>query len=291
MTSINMENDDDFNVLIIKPNKINDISWLDIDYTQKIMNLDIFEIYNTNKDDFINMIASKLNTKSFNIPNLMVKNQMIGEEPYYVYELLYIDTTNSEYETDEYINDFANLINTNDDTIYHNAIIIKSYLPSLTDSMLIESITKNNIESLLFDRVHTKVVVWDWDNGWKETRVVGDLISYVDQLFDGNNYKKLNINFLLHDINIWYVDDKYGDIVCGNVLNIPLEKCIWFTMKSDEYRGNLTLNEVNKIIKLSLVLDNYNVPEELTQDKKDKYDRKIIYNKYKVLDYMYNKYL
>jgi hypothetical protein len=290
MTTINMENTDNFDILIINPNKINDISWLDIDYSKKLMNLDIFEIYNTNKDDFINTLSSKLNISSFDIPNITVKNEIIGEEPYYVYELLYIDTKNTKYENDSDINELASLLNINEDNdkVYHNAVILKSYLPSLTDSMIISSITKKDIELLLYHRVYTKVVIWDWDKGWKEEIVSGDLLSYVNVLFEGNDYKKINLDFLMHDINIWYVEDKYGDKVCGNLIDKPLEKCIWFSMKSEELRGNLTLNEVNKIINLSLKLTSYKVPVEFTIEKKDKYDRKIIYNKYKVLDSIYN---
>ena len=93
--------------------------------------------------------------------------------------------------------------------------------------------------------------------------------------------------FLMHDINIWYVADNYGDKVCGNILDQPLEKCVWFTMKSEELRGNLTLDEVKKIIHLSKKLTDYKTPEIFKEEIKDKYDRRIIYNKYKVLDYMY----
>lgn len=283
--TLNMENSNNFDILIIKPNKISDISWLSVDYEKKLMNLDIFEIYNTNKDDFINMLTTKLNIKSFDTPNLTIKNEIIGEEPYYVYELLYIEVKNDEFE-----NEFASLLNTNGDKVYHNAIILKNHLPSLTDSMVIESITLSDIELLLYHRVNTKIVVWDWDNNWKQHIVLGDLTSYVNILFDGDNYKKMNLDFLMHDINIWYVEDKYGDKVCGNILDKPIEKCVWFTMKSEEYRGNLTLDEVHKIIKLSYILENYKVPNELTEERKDKYNRKIINNKYKVLDYIYNKY-
>jgi len=290
MTSINMENINDFDILIIKPNKINNISWLDLDYSEKLINLDIYETYSTNKDDFQNMIYTKLNISSFNIPNLTVKNEIIGEEPYYIYELLYVDINNTNYVNDDNINEFASLLNVNEDNIYYNAILLKTYIPSLCDSILFESITKENVKLLLHNRVYTKVVIWDWTNGWKEEEVIGDLTNYVNILFEGDNYYKMNINFLMHDINIWYVEDKYGDKVCGNILNKPLEKCIWFTMKSEEYRGNLTLDEVKKIIKLSLHLENYNIPEEFTIDKLDKYNRKIIYNKYKVLDCMYDKY-
>ena len=95
----------------------------------------------------------------------------------------------------------------------------------------------------------------------------------------------------MHNINIWYTTDYGENNICGKLITEPIEKCIWFTMKSTEFRGNLTLDEVKKIILLSNNLNNYKTPNELTEEKFDKLGRKIINNKYKVLDYMYNKYL
>jgi hypothetical protein len=62
-------------------------------------------------------------------------------------------------------------------------------------------------------------------------------------------------------------------------------------MKSDNYRGNITLDEVKKIISLSKVLSDYKTPSELLDEKNDSLGRKIIYNKYKVLDYISDKYI
>jgi len=259
-----MENTNDFNILIIKPNKINNISWIDKDYTDKIINLDIFNIIDTNNINFVETIHSQLNLSDFDIKNINIKNEIIGDEPYYVYEMLYINTEKTQYEIDDNINELGSLLTLNDDKIYSNVIILKSYLPSLNDSMVLDNITKTDISKLLHNRVYTKIVTWDWDN-----------------------FKKLNMDFLMHDINIWYVADNYGDKVCGNILDQPLEKCVWFTMKSEELRGNLTLDEVKKIIHLSKKLTDYKTPEIFKEEIKDKYDRRIIYNKYKVLDYMY----
>ena len=287
MSNIVMENTNDFNILIIKPNKINNISWIDKDYTDKIINLDIFNIIDTNNINFVETIHSQLNLSDFDIKNINIKNEIIGDEPYYVYEMLYINTEKTQYEIDDNINELGSLLTLNDDKIYSNVIILKSYLPSLNDSMVLDNITKTDISKLLHNRVYTKIVTWDWDNLWKEIEIPGDLNTYVDNLFEGDNYKKLNMDFLMHDINIWYVADNYGDKVCGNILDQPLEKCVWFTMKSEELRGNLTLDEVKKIIHLSKKLTDYKTPEIFKEEIKDKYDRRIIYNKYKVLDYMY----
>lgn len=286
--NIKMENTDDFNILLIKNNKINNISWLDNDYTKKIINLDIFKTFITNQTNFIEILYNSFDINNLDISNVTIKNEIIGEEPYYVYELLYINTENSIYENDDNINELATLLLLNNEKVYLNAIILKSYLPSLNDSMLFVDIVKEDISRILHNRVYTKIVTWDWDNSWKEIEVNNDLNNYAKTFFDDLDYKKYQIDFLKHDINIWYINDNYGEIVCGNLLNKPIEKCIWFTMKSEELRGNITLDEVKKIIKLSLKIDNYLTPNIFNTEKKDKYDRRIIYNKFKILDYVCN---
>jgi hypothetical protein len=59
-------------------------------------------------------------------------------------------------------------------------------------------------------------------------------------------------------------------------------------MKSEEFRGNLTLDEVNKIIYLSKILSDFKTPNKYTEEQTDKIGRKIIYNRFKVLDSVYN---
>jgi hypothetical protein len=59
-------------------------------------------------------------------------------------------------------------------------------------------------------------------------------------------------------------------------------------MNTEKIRGNLTLNELNKIIDLSKKLNNFDVDSELIKDEKDKFNRTIIKNKYRILEYVYN---
>ena len=49
----------------------------------------------------------------------------------------------------------------------------------------------------------------------------------------------------------------------------------------------ITRTIVNKIIYLSKILSNFMTPSEYTEEKVDNLGRKIIYNKYKVLDLIY----
>jgi hypothetical protein len=289
-----MESNEQFDCLIIKPGSISHLVWSDPAYTKKLIQLDLFESITVNQDNFFEILATKLETESFSdVKNLSIKNEIVGEEPYYVYELLYVDLEKeTQHHTNEKLNELASLININGEKIYSNAILFRNHLPSLSDSMTLTSVTKTDLERIMYERVHTKIVLWD--ETYREDYVVGDLNTYANIFFDGEHFEKLEIPFLMHNINIWYQIDSTGGMlgskVCGDIIKKPIEKCIWFTMKSDDYRGNLSIDEVNKIIYLSKILTNYQTPAQYTEEKTDTLGRKIIYNKYKVLDHMYSQY-
>jgi hypothetical protein len=291
LEKILMENTNTFECLSIKPGSIQQVPWIDSNYAGKLIELELFNTIKTNSANFIEVVATNLEIAKYKIKNLNVKTEIIAEEPYYLYELLYIDLEkNVEYHQDENLNELASLININGDKIYSNAIIFRSFLPSLSDSMTMCTITKEDLRRVLHDRVHTKIVIGD-DDSWAEDRVIGDISKYAEIFFDGEKYEKIELSFLMHNINIWYSVSECGNAnLCGNLIDDPIDKCIWFSMKSDEFRGNLTLDEVKKIISISKVMSTYTTPAELLEEKNDQYGRKIIYNKYKVLDWVYNKY-
>lgn len=286
-----MESNEQFDCLIIKPGSISHLVWSDPAYTKKLIELNLFESVTVTPDTFLGVLATKLGIESFSdVKNLSVKNEIVGEEPYYVYELLYVDLEKeTQHHTNEKLNELASLININGDKIYSNAILFRNHLPSLSDSMNLASVTKLDLERILYERVNTKVVIWD--ETFREDYVVGDLNEYAKVFFDGEHFDKLEIPFLMHNINIWYQIDTTGGLVgkkvCGDIIKKPVERCIWFTMKSDEYRGNITIDEVTKIIYLSKIITNYQTPADYTEEKTDGLGRKIINNKYKVLDHMY----
>lgn len=299
LEKIEMENKDDFEILIIKPGSIKNVSWFDPNYAFNLFELDLFELVKVNCDNFLETIGNKLNVNMYQIKDVHVKTEIIGEQPYYLYEMCYIDLEKeTSYHSVE--NELASLLNINGDKIYSNVIIFKNYLPSLSDSMTLTSVSKKDVATMLHERVHTSIVLYDGQ--WYCDKCVGDLNEYAKIFFDDEKYEKIEIGFLMHNINIWYIPEPTNftnqstqinqintklENVCGNLLNIPISKCIWFSMKSDEYRGNLTLDEVQKIIYLSKILSNYQTPSDYTVEKIDKIGRKIVYNKYKVLDLVY----
>jgi hypothetical protein len=282
-----MENNNFFDCIIIKKGDIKHLDWEEPNYISKLMNLNLFDIIKTNSDNFVEFITVNLDINKYKVKNLTVKTEIISDEPNYVYELMYVDLINEkEFNTEENLNEMASLVNTNGEKIYSNAIFIKNYTPTLSDSMYLCDVSKKDLEYILSSRVYTNIVIYD--EKWREEHIKGDLSLFANQFFD-DEYKKIEIPFLMHNINIWYMEGYEYERPCGNIIDKNIEKCIWFTMKTNDFRGNLTLDEVKKIVYLSEKLKEYKTPSHFYEEKIDKLGRKIIYNKYKVLDNMYNK--
>jgi hypothetical protein len=274
------------NCLIINKCVIDNISWFDINYPEIISKLNSYELCNINNENFNDILNIKLNLNEYNIPNLEIINEIIEETEEYIYELLYIDLKYHKIYQNE-INGIGTLLNTNGENIYSKCILLKTHISTLN----IVLININDIQNILYNRINTKIITWDEDNKWKEEIIIGELNIYAKQFFEDYDYKKIEIGFLMHNINIWYLPDKYGEKnICGNLLLEPIEKCIFFTMKSDEYRGNITLDEVKKIIYLSTKLSSYNTPNEYLNEKNDDKGRKIINNKFTILNSLFNYY-
>lgn len=203
--------------------------------------------------------------------------------------MMYIDLADvkdKDKEADK-INNVATLLNTNGDIVYYNAIIIKTRIETLTEKMTIDNISSNDIHYILYYKVYTNIVIYDIE--WKPIVLKGSMEEYCACFFENLRYKQFEIKFLLHNINIWYIENRYDESICDNLIKTGIEKCVIFIKNSPNIRGHITIEEVKKILHLSKVLPNYQVPDELTGEKRDSYGRNIIYNKYKILDYLYDK--
>lgn len=283
------ENKDDMDILLIKPSDITHLDWLSTTYTQQIIDLPYYNIIKTNPNNFFLDINNYLDIQKFQVFSFEIITEIISEEPNYLYELLYIKKINEELIDESEFNGIGSLLNTTTDVkIYGPVIILKTLINSSSKEMIIDNITLNDIKLILDNRIKTKVVIYD--DGWKEDIVIGDMETFANNFFDDNSYKKHESGFLLHNINIWYdTIDNTKFRICEKLLDKPIYKCIIFTMKSEEYRGNITLDEVNKIIELSKYLNYpFTANNEWIFDEVDKYGRNIIKNKYRVLDHAYN---
>jgi len=275
------------NCIVVHKGSIKDLHWKDPDYAGKISKLDLFTELPIDQDNFNEILSTQLKIDSYNIKNPYVKTEVIGEDNYYVYEMLYIDLIQEkEYHQMDNVNELATLLNLNGEPVFSDAIIIKSHIPSLTDKMYIHNMTRNDIKNILYDRGYTKVVVWD--EFWREDRVVDKMENYANRFFEEEKYQTIELSFLMHNVNIWYTFSDFGEQnLCGKLVKHKIDKCIVFTNQTNVIRGCITLDEVKKIIHLSNVLEDYKTPSEFTDEKLDENGRRIIYSKYKVLDYIY----
>ena len=279
-----VENVNNFKVLIIEFGKIDHLEWNREDYLSKLLDLNIFRFVETNGDNLTKLITEELETNKYICDTLTVTTDRICEDKEYMYEMMFIDVDNGPK-----INDAATLINTNDIKIYSKAIVFKSYLPENSDSMIVDNITKQDIINLLEARVSTNIVLYETSD-FREMKICGDLNKFAEEFFEGEGFIKTEFKFLLYDISIWYTTDSGSKDIFGKLINNPVYSCIIFMQLSDDIRGSISLNEVNKIINLSHKLSSFEVPEEYEITKRDKYNRIIIDNKYRLLSKLYSKY-
>jgi hypothetical protein len=289
---LKFENKDDFSLYLIKPNIIKHREWHTANYLDELINDSFCSIVNSTPQTFGQDLGKYLQVDKYEMVDVKVVTFL--EEPNYIYEIIYIDLF-PVYQTEDNLNEFALMLQNSDHkTIYGNALIMKTHISLNSNSMLIEKITSNDIKYILETRVNTKAILYD-NGDYIEQVIIGSMEEYAQQFFEEEDrfrIEKLEIPFLKYNINIWFTKFEYGEEgVCGNILkNIRINKCIVFTLINDNYRGNLSMDEFNKIKFLSTKLEHYGVPEEFTTDEKDELGRYIVKNKYKVLESMYRTY-
>ena len=290
---IKLKNNSDFELLLIKPNNIEKMDWTDRKYLDDILNKNYVENVTFSPNKFAENLGKALNVEDYELPD--VKCILFYEEPNYHYELMYIDLL-PNYKKKEIENQFSLLLQNNgDEKIFGNVLIMKTYVPvNDMKEMKISNITKNDIKRILENRINTSVITFD-NGDYEERKVVGSIEEYSKMFFDKEDeYKiqKIELGFLKHNINIWFTKFEYGfENVCGNLLkHLVINKCIIFTLVNDNIRGNLSMDEFNKIKFLSEKLDDYKITEELDSEEKDDIGRLIIKNKYRILECVYNQY-
>jgi hypothetical protein len=289
---VKMTNTEEFTLLVIEPNEIKDRDWSHINYLSDLANEKFCHYLNVHPDKYIEFIGKHLMIDKYFEP--YVKVQLIFEEKDYITEMMYVEVPEGK-EDGHVLNEFANLLNINQDKIYGNIIINRSYVSSNNNDMHIDNITSDKLHNSLYKRANTTVILYDSDNEvYKEEDVFGPIDIYAETFFNEKKYniKKIDFAFLKHNISVWYTEDAYGnENVCGKLIpsEIKIDKMIVFSMWTEDYRDSLYLDEFNKIISLSNKLEEYNVPEEYNKEEKDILGRDIIKNKYKILNIMFEK--
>ena len=283
-SKIKFFNDKDFYITLIDENDfdLNELDWNDPNYVQKLVSYPFIKTVLVNSNNFFNYIGEFFKANNNNI----IVTDTISEEPLHTYQIMYIDKINNNNK----INQYATLININGELIQGKAIIIKNYVATLSNDMRFDNMDSSALFKMLRSRGYNTVGIWDNESEkWKEDEVYGPIENYAKIFFDDEPYKSHEIGFLKHNLNILYLNSEYGKCnVCGTLLNSKVEKVLIFTMLTDSFRGNITIDEIEKIIKLSTVLTPPFRPDnEWFKDKRDEHDRVIINNKYRILDNIY----
>jgi hypothetical protein len=296
----NFENNDNFNLLLIKPNTISQFNYTETNYLDNIITMnDTYEDILFNSENFIDLLHEQLISKNKEKKELELFTQVILEIPNYIYEIIYMQNLT---ETDDELNELGTLLNTNGENIYGNILLLKTFIPSLSNSLLIKDTFKEDIKIILNSRANINIVTFndnEWSNQnipwsnqnipWSNQNIPSNLDEFAKTFFE-DRYSRCEVPFLLHNINIWYeICEGCSLSSCGKVIEKPIYKCFWFTKINDNYNGNLSLDEVQKIIKLSYKLDfPFKAKDDWLIDETDKFNRKVIKNKYKILDLAYD---
>jgi len=291
VNDIKFENTTNFDIIIIGPNDIDSFDYNNPGYATKLVNENFNRVVHTSPDNFIETVSDNLDVNKYEEGDRNAITQVFYDKPEYFYEMMFLDIKTDKFKTKENENQFATMLNLENEKIYGNVIILKTYIPNDKEkSMTFSDISKDDLFEIIDSRVNTKVVIFE-DGEFREDIVRGDLDIYCKNLFEEDHFQKKDLMFLNHNLNIWYLKNEYGTILSEKLISGKIEYAVFFSMKSDDYRGNITLDEVKKIVELSKSLEHFGLKPEWVSEEKDNLNRNIIKNKYKVLNYAWKEYL
>jgi len=283
MSNVKILTENPFQILLLEPGDINHLDWNKPDYIQTIISMPFIKTFEVKPNTLFDKIYELLNI--INDKEKLIMTETISDEPNYMYEIIYINTLNRK--TDLIHNELATMLHMENEKIYGNCIVIKSHLPINNFDMILYDMTSSELYKIIKRRGFTQVVVWD--DSWREEEFYGDLENYAKKLFENEKYKRCEIAFLTYNVNIWYVPSEFGTKnICGSFIKEPIEKCFVFTMITNTIRGCISKDEINKIFKLSEILEPpYKPDNKWFEEEQDEHGRKIIKNKYRILDNVY----
>lgn len=289
ISTLPFENTQNFDILVVTPSNIESYDYNQPGYINKLVNENFYHTESCNKDNFFEKVAINLKIKDFDAADRNVVSHVVYDKPGFVFEIMFLDVITEHHKNTKNENQFANLINFYGEKVYGNMIIIKSNISTQNNNMFLDSVTKEDLFEMLDTRVNTKVVIYQ-DGEFREDVVRGDMDVFCKALFEEEYFQSKETAFLKHNLNINYITSDYGDSIFPKIIPSKIEAAVIFTMNHENSRGCITLNEIKKIIELSNNLENFNPKEEWTREEKDSFGRKVIKNKYRILEYAWNDY-
>jgi hypothetical protein len=279
--NVTIFSNDTFYITLVDVGSISHLDWNNPDYVQTLVSLPLITTHNVSNNTFMDKIYELLNLQ----PNTHIVTETIHEEPNYIYQIIFVDTLNKNTILEK--NELGSMLNISGEVVNGKAIVIKNFISSSSNDMHLESMTSSDLYKILHSRGYTKIALFE-DDMWREKEIYGDIETFAKKFFEDESYSKKELGFLKHNINILYTKSEYG-IEVGKLIDVKVDKCIVYTMLTDSIRGSITLNEVNKIISLSTKLEApYNCVDKDSKEEFDEYGRRIVKNKYRILDLYYN---
>ena len=285
---VQFEKHDDIEMLVIDSGLIHDLDHNDPGYLNQLLKTIKIEKVTVKSYEFFKKIGEYLENEKYANENTQILKEVIHDEPNYLYEIMFLGIDDENKISVENFNGLGTLLNVKENHIFGKVIFLKSHLPvDDMNSMSFASVDVKDIYNLLHSRVHTKAIVYE-DGEFREEIMNGQMDVYSKKIFSENFYLDEEMPFLLHNLNIHYTTDEYGEEFMPNLVKGKIDLAVFFTMTTENLRGNLTLDELKKIIYLSNKLENFKPTEELLKDEKDDLGRTIIKNKYRILNKVYD---
>ena len=125
---IKLENTEDFSFLVIKPSKINNLDFNNPGYLNELIKQDTISVVKSSPDKFIENIGVLLDVNNFAPEDMNVTKNILYDKSEYFYEVLFLDVKNENNKNENLENQFASLIDIENNKIYGNMLIIKSYI-------------------------------------------------------------------------------------------------------------------------------------------------------------------
>jgi hypothetical protein len=281
---IKMDNSFNFTAMLIKPNEISNFDFNKSSYLNDIFNNN-HEIFEIDPINFMEIIGSKLEVNKYKKENKIntVKNNVFFQNENFLYEIFFINL-DKEFHINN-VNELASLINIEGDEIYGNAIILKTNIPLENFEMKFVDIKLEDLITCLESRKEPLAVILE-DGEYYEQRIA-DIDLFALKFFNNEYFEKKELGILHHNLNIWYSKgDDYGEKLT-NLINIKIDKAIFFSYQYQNYRCDLSLDEVKKLIKMA-EKNIFKVNEEIIKEEKDNLGRVINKNKFRILNMHYN---
>ena len=286
-----MENN--FELLIIKPNMIDHLDYNKVDYISELTKMNCYETVESNEEDIGIVFAKYLNQDNYIACN--AQTNICYETKDYLYEICYLDIP-KEKKNNDTINQLATLLDITNEQIFGNAILIKTYLPISSSEMKIISSNKDDIKTILESRVNHKGVFIDTDKSLKQL-TYRDLKVKLRELFDEEMeaLSKIEIPFLKHNFIMFYNKDSLDEenTIVRDIAQKKINGEVFIiSMVTNTLFTDILVDEVKKMLDISKFGESaWKSNPDDDKEERDEKNRIIIKSKYRILYNRHNQLL